>query len=90
MTPEEKLELTDDQIKAYKAFIAAHKKCVKAGIKFYIVLETMYFLNGKNIETIHDDPHETNSVCLQNTYAPSIFDWGFCGWADDTHYAKIK
>ena len=90
MTPEEKLALTDEQMSAYKSFVKAYKKCKKAGIRFYVVLETMYFLNGKNIEAIHDDPRVPDSVCLQGLYPPEICDWEFSGWADDTHYAKIK
>lgn len=90
MTPEEKLELTNEQRSAYKSFVRAHRKCVKVGIRFHTVLEKIYFLNGKHIKKIHDDPHESDSVCLQEFNAPSVFDWGFSGWADDTHYAKIK
>lgn len=91
MTPEEKLELTHEQEKAFKSFKRAYKKCKKTGIVFYTVLETITALNGEHPVTIHDDSNK-NDFCLQSIYKtnPYVFDWGFAGWADDDHFAKLK
>jgi hypothetical protein len=87
MTPEEKLELTDEQEKAFKNFERAHKKCKEVGIRFYSVLEHIYALNGKYLMNINDNDGDVN---LQFFSPPSIMDGDFDSWADDTHYAVVQ
>lgn len=88
MTPVEKLELTIEQEKAFASFERAYKKCKKAGIEFYTVLESVYALNGKHLIRVHDeiDKGDVNTAELNN---PNLFDPGFAGWADDKHFAEV-
>lgn len=89
MTSQEKLDLTPEQEKAFKSFERAYKKCKKAGIEFYTVLETITALNGDRLVRGHDEP-DKNDFCLQDVTNPSILDWGFSGWADDDHFAEMR
>lgn len=89
MTPEEKLKLTPEQEKAFKAFQRAYKKCKKSGIEFYTVLEHIYALNGHNLVRIHDE-RERGDIRTSVLYMPEIMDVGFSGWADDPHFAEVK
>lgn len=88
MTSEKKLELTTEQKKAFASFERAYKKCKKTGIEFYTVLETITALNGKCLVRVHDEP-DKGDFCLQTINNPTIFDWGFAGWADDDHFAEV-
>lgn len=89
MTPQEKLALTPDQEKAFKSFERAYKKCKKAGIEFYTVLEAIMPLNGEYLIRIHDEKNkgDMNTSELLN---PRLFDMGFSGWADDKHFAEVR
>lgn len=89
MTPEEKLELTPEQVKAFKSFERAYKKCKAAGIEFYTVLETITFLNGEYLVRIHDEK-DAGDFELGRLANPSIMDFGFSGWADDPHFAELE
>lgn len=89
MTPQEKLSLTPEQEKTFESFERAYKKCKKSGIEFYTVLESIFALNGEYLIKIHDDPNkgDINTEDLSN---PHLFDFGFAGWADDSHFAKVR
>lgn len=89
MTPKEKLELTPEQGKAFKSFERAYKKCKKAGIEFYTVLEHITALNGEYLVRVHDEA-DKGDINMADIYSPGISDKGFTGWADDKHYAEVK
>ncbi len=89
MTPQEKIALTPEQEKAFKSFKRAYKKCKKSGIEFYTILESIYALNGEHLIRVHDGDGRKD-LCLQGLRNDSIFDTGFSGWADDTHYAEVR
>ena len=42
----ERIELTPSQVKAWKSFVGAYKKCKSVGIIFHTVLSSLYALNG--------------------------------------------
>ena len=93
MTPEEKLTLTKDQVKAFESFEKAYKKCKKTGIRFYSVIDRITAFNGKYIDSIHDNSYK-NDFCL-NTNAQSfnmfnIVDTNFANWSDDNHFVSFK
>lgn len=87
----EKLSLTKNQIKAWKSFERAYKKCKDANIKFYTVIQTIFPLNGDHLVRVHDEENK-GDFCLQHIYSVvpySISDSGFDSWADDDHFAEI-
>lgn len=88
MTPIEKLALTFEQEKAFKSFEKAYKKCKKAGIEFYTVLENIYALNGKHLIRVHDEA-DKGDIDTENLTNPWLYDPGFSGWADDPHFVEV-
>ena len=87
--------LTPEQEKAFKRMQRAHKDFLKAGGRYYTVLETVYAYNGMNLSgvdtadnlagssgfTSRDDPCFAGDLSL-----PCIMDTGLSGFADDAHY----
>lgn len=85
-TLQEIVDLTPEQLKAWKRFERAFKDFKKAGGNFYTVLETVYGYNGKDIYDVDNDgEHDTQSVSM-----PSIMDRGLSGFADDWHGFVLK
>lgn len=85
----EKVELNDEQLKAFKSFERAFKKCLKANIQFYTVLESVHLLNGDELNVVGDDggDPEVSTVADLSCY---IMDMGLSGWADDRHSVTRK
>jgi hypothetical protein len=92
---QEAIELTRDQQQAFKAFERAYKKCVNSGIYFYQVLDSICALNGNNVLGIEDraelksDGHKLSDESNLNYLNYPEFT-AFSGWADDTHYVKLR
>lgn len=85
-TLQELVDLTPEQLKAWKRFERAVKDFKTAGGKFYTVLETVYGYNGEDIDDVDNDgEHNTQSVSM-----PSIMDKGLSGFADDRHGFVLK
>lgn len=85
----ELVTLNPEQLKAFRAFKKAVKKCEAANIQFYTNLETIFLLNGDILNTVGDDfndPEISTVVDLSNY----VMNTGFSGWADDTHTVTIK
>jgi hypothetical protein len=96
-TIQERIDLTPNQDKAFKELILAIKKCKKANVYFYQVLETLYALNGNQVGEVVDDIDlsHTNRRHLEDEehhlgykQLPSVKTT--CSWADDAHYAIMK
>ncbi|WP_261643097.1 hypothetical protein [Erwinia mallotivora] len=80
------VELTPDQLIAWKRFERAFKDFKKAGGKFYTVLDTVSAYNGEYIADIDNNgDHYT-----QDVFMPSITDAGLSGFADDWHGFILK
>ncbi|WP_261666927.1 hypothetical protein [Erwinia mallotivora] len=85
-TLQQLVDLTPEQLKAWKRFERAFKDFKKAGGKFYTVLETVYGYNGEHIHDVDNDVgHHVQGVSM-----PSIMDRGLSGFADDWHGFILK
>jgi len=83
-------ELTENQLKAFKALKQAANKCYKLKIGFFTVLDTTYAFNKDMIEKMEVDAnHEI--ACSEFDYPdesmPAI---GGCSFADDQNCHSIK
>lgn len=92
---DERISLTEEQRKAFESLKRAYKKCKKSGIKFHIVLETMYAVNGDDVGRIVHDCQDVDHNGLpefDDTFDTfnSISDHDFVGFSDDTHYVVFK
>lgn len=83
-------ELTDEQLKAFKALKSAANKCYKLKIGFFNVLDYTYAYNRDMIEAMDVDANY-ELPCLEFGYPyntmPAI---GGCSFADDQNYHSIK
>jgi hypothetical protein len=79
-------DLTEEQLKCFKELKRAYSKCVKSGIYFHQVLDTIHAFNGENVKEIDDN--SDNGYCTQTIYVPFIHT--VCSWADDNHYVHFK
>lgn len=80
--------LTPEQEKAFKRIQRAHKDFLKAGGRYYVVLETVSAYNGHNFDGVDGDEgglceslNFANDLSLPNIEHPSL-----AGFADDGHY----
>lgn len=80
--------LTPEQEKAFKRIQRAHKDFLKAGGRYYVVLETVYAYNGHNFDGVDGDEGGLNeSLNFANDLSlPSIEHHSLSGFADDGHY----
>lgn len=85
-------DLTKEQQQAFNSLSRALKKCEKANIHWYQVLETLHPLNGDVVECVRDlGTHEKmplDAFPLGESYIQSVIT--DCSWADDTHYVVFK
>ncbi len=88
MTLEDLLELTPSQLKAWKQIESGVKAFKKSGGKFYTVLETVNGYNGKYVEDITGDEHQSHYPTTDASMH-SIFNAGFAGFADDRHFIHL-
>ncbi len=90
---QEKIDLTPEQEKAFRSLERAVKKCRKANIYFYQVLETLGALNGHNVAKIDNIENHRNinwgdSRDLNNLAYPYVKTAD--SWADGTHLGFMK
>lgn len=88
MTVADLLELTPAQLKAWKQIESGVKAFKKSGGEFYTVLETVRGYNGKYVEEITGDEHESR-YSTSDVHMHSIRNHGFAGFADDSHYIHL-
>lgn len=91
-TAREKLELTVEQKRAFKALQRAFKRCKTLNITFYNVLGNITALNGTYISRIHDgDGVKDYSLFGEDELVllPSIEDSGLDSWSDDKCYIEF-
>jgi len=79
-------KLDEKQTKAFINLKKAYNKCLKSGIYFHQVLETLQAYNGNNISDINDNPEE--GFCTQKLSINSMKITS--GWADDNHYVHFQ
>lgn len=94
MDDEQYSTLNGEQVKAFKSMKRALEKCKAANVKFYTVLETIYFVNGDEIDEIWEPEIGSHggvevSQCI-DLHSHTLADNGFVGFADDTHLARFK
>ncbi|ENU1229315.1 hypothetical protein [Providencia rettgeri] len=90
MTAQELIEMTPEQQRAFNRFEKAANDFKKAGGRFYTVLEKIHGLNGKYVVSILTDVQSGGHIDTQlDVSIDFIFDWGFSGFADDTHMIKL-
>jgi len=84
--------LTKKQTMAFEAFEKALNRCVKSGIRFYVVLDNINAINGKYVEDIAFSGSKLLPDCIEISSMdfPCITHHDFCSWADDLHYIKIR
>lgn len=80
------VDLTPEQLKAWKKLERAFKDFKKSGGKFYTVLDTVSAYNGQYIADIDNDVGH----CTQDVFMPSITDAGLSGFSDDWHGFILK
>ena len=85
---QEMIELTAEQQKTFNALTKAVNQCKKEEIYFYMVLDTLSALNGKNVATVSDHLDYADPRNLQFLKYPSVRITD--GWADDTHFVILK
>jgi hypothetical protein len=84
------IELTEEQKKAWASLSRAFKKCLKANVYFYCVLDTIHALNGDRVkdvwpdEEVHDGPVSENCDLTAYITHPNL-----AGFADDEHEVEL-
>ncbi|MGJ0637202.1 hypothetical protein [Xenorhabdus bovienii] len=77
------IELTPEQLKAWKRIERAVIDFKKSGGVFYTVLDCLHGLNGKNVYAI--SVGDGGDIITENILMSSIRDAGFSGMCDDIH-----
>ena len=85
---QKKIKLTTAQEGAFSALVKAIRRCEKEEIYFYMVLDTLSALNGKNVATVSDHLDYADPRNLQFLQYPSVRITD--GWADDIHFVQLK
>jgi len=87
-----KIKLTKKQNEAWEELMKAFKRCEKSGLFFYTVLETIYGLDGNNVENIEgcDDLAYNSPLCPSSHILPQYLNFGLGGFADDRHKIVLK
>ena len=93
---QEAIDLNEEQKKAWKSLESAVKKCKKANIYFYHVMETLGALNGDNVEAIvvtecdltYDRTKHNPDNSLDFLIFPTLQNSE--SFADDTHWIVLK
>ncbi|HEJ7993710.1 TPA: hypothetical protein SMI27_004418 [Serratia liquefaciens] len=81
MTAEELIELTPEQLKAWRKIKRAVKEFEQAGGKFYTCLSAMGAYNGEYVQEIL--PGEDGDCHADESGMPILYNPGFCSYADD-------
>ena len=92
---QELIDLTPKQEKVWAQLKRAINACRKNKVYFYQVLESLYGLNGNNVERIEEEEFYYHMGIEQNKNANlQMLDYPgvntACSWADDTHYVIVK
>lgn len=90
---QELINLTPEQLRAWRSLERAVSKCKKVNIYFYQVLDKLNGLNGNNVLRIMSlEETEYNYKCSRDLNSsldyPSIETAD--SWADDTHIVILK
>ncbi|MGM7654041.1 hypothetical protein [Serratia marcescens] len=88
MTIDELVELTPEQLKAWRKIESGVKAFKKAGGEFYTVLESMHGYNGAYVDEITGGERR-EGIPTNDAYMPRIFDAGLAGFADDKHFFHL-
>lgn len=80
--------LTPEQEKAFKRVQRAHKDFIKAGGRYYVVLDRVAAYNGRNFDNVDGDEGNANDplLCANDLSLPDFSHTSLSGFADDTHY----
>ncbi|WP_208295329.1 hypothetical protein [Serratia plymuthica] len=88
MTIDELLDMTPEQLKAWKKIESGVKAFKKAGGEFYTVLATVRGYNGKHVKEITGDERESHYP-TSDVHMHSMHDAGLAGFADDPHFIHL-
>lgn len=86
VTLQELIDLTPEQLRAWKRLERAVKDFKAAGGAFYSVLDTLNGYNGKHVLSID----ESGEHYVGDVYFSSIDCQGFTSYADDWHGITLK
>lgn len=83
---------TPEQMKVWRSLERAIKKCQKADLGFYVVLDRLHVYNKVFVACINeqDQADTQNDIYAPDINLPSIYALGFCSWADDSHYFEMN
>lgn len=84
------IELTPEQVKAFRRLKKAFNDCKNAGVRFEMSQENLIAMNGECVVTVYEGtPYEDNHLELDDCAAHSL-ETGICPWVDCDVTVEVK